>query len=219
MSPIHVAAGEGDLEEVRRLLQQDPRLLDSSFDPGDGITPLQMAAFRRHLDVVRYLLDQGADPNSKNTAKYDRGFTPLHWTTHPDAVCRPPDVNSALDTVELLVSRGADPTITTGSGKSPLMFAADVSDVGVVRYLLSFKSVRARIDAQDTYGRTALWRSAFDGSKDVMKVLLAAGANPMVVAHGRDHMTPMDIAQERRYLRCYLERYDQCIPLLQVSDK
>jgi ankyrin repeat protein len=42
-----------------------------------GVTPLQLAAARRHLEVVKYLVDKGADVN-----KADRnGSTPLMMAT------------------------------------------------------------------------------------------------------------------------------------------
>jgi len=80
-----------------------------------------------------------------------------------------------------------------------------------VKHLLSIKAVRATasIDAQNTSGNTALSWAAYQDSMEVLKVLVEAGANPMIVNH--DGETPMGIAQEGGHHRC--------IEPLQVSSK
>jgi ankyrin repeat protein len=54
---ITSAAGRGDLGDVRRLVQQDRQLLEAYCDQR---TPLKVAAEEGRLDVIRYLLDEGA---------------------------------------------------------------------------------------------------------------------------------------------------------------
>jgi hypothetical protein len=55
MGDIYGAVWDGNEEEVTRLLDADPTLLD--WQDGDGNRPLTMAAEHGHLGVVtRYLL-------------------------------------------------------------------------------------------------------------------------------------------------------------------
>jgi len=57
--PIHIAAGAGDVRRVRELLDADPSLVNQ----GDrrGGTPLHRATAGSARDVVKLLLDRGAD--------------------------------------------------------------------------------------------------------------------------------------------------------------
>jgi cytohesin len=71
-SPIFEAVRQGDLAEVRRLLQLDPTLLDRP-DVEFGATPLHWAALRGHAAVVSFLLTSGANAERRNA----QGETPL----------------------------------------------------------------------------------------------------------------------------------------------
>jgi ankyrin repeat protein len=70
---IHDAASIGDLTRVKALLQSDPDLAFSK-DSRFGLTPLHVAAFSGHRDVVELLLTNKADVNAKDKD----GHTPLH---------------------------------------------------------------------------------------------------------------------------------------------
>lgn len=65
------AAQNGDLRMVKALIKRNPNLVFSKDDR--GATPLFWAAFYGHLDVVEFLLANGADVNARD----DHGETPL----------------------------------------------------------------------------------------------------------------------------------------------
>jgi uncharacterized protein len=122
-----------------------------------GYTPLLIATLRAQVDVALYLLDHGADPNI-NAA----GFTPLHWasTTWEGYASNPvygfedpmsgiPDRQAKLRLVKALLAHGANvnarmtrrpPSFATGYtdsvGATPLLLAASVDDVEMMRILL-----------------------------------------------------------------------------------
>jgi len=72
MAPIHIAAADGNLEEVMKLVEDDDRNVNrSSYDGG---VPLQEACRIGHVMMVKYLLSHGADINRRGSG----GSTPLH---------------------------------------------------------------------------------------------------------------------------------------------
>jgi hypothetical protein len=70
---IFEAVKAGDLEAVRRLLAEDPSLLNAR-DAGSGATPLHWAAWSGHAAIVSLLISSGADTSAKNR----KGETPLN---------------------------------------------------------------------------------------------------------------------------------------------
>lgn len=59
-SPLHNAAYFGQTEVVRVLLRRGFPI-DSFHSVDERITPLQLAVQQRHLDVIKLLLESGAD--------------------------------------------------------------------------------------------------------------------------------------------------------------
>lgn len=70
---IFSAASLGRQAQVETLLQHDPALLDAKRRLG-GYRPLHCAAECGHPEIVRRLIQRGADVNARNAW----GFTPLH---------------------------------------------------------------------------------------------------------------------------------------------
>jgi uncharacterized protein len=93
---LHFAAADGDLEMVKRLLQEGAA--PNAFDDL-GWTPLIHAAKRGHLDVVRCLLAAGAQVDARDAAR--AGNTALAEVA---AEC-------SLEMAKALVEAGADPSI------------------------------------------------------------------------------------------------------------
>ena len=59
LGSIHDAAANGDLDLVKKIVEQDPRLVNQ--DDEHEWCPIFHAGLRRHYDVVKYLIDCGAD--------------------------------------------------------------------------------------------------------------------------------------------------------------
>jgi uncharacterized protein len=120
-----------------------------------GTSPLLVAVQNGHFELAIALVEMGADPNDRRS-----GFTPLHmitWVRKPDSsdVSEPAPIGSgrltSLQFAREIVKRGADVNLRLPSGTpkvpntssridaegaTPFLFAADRSDVPLMRLLL-----------------------------------------------------------------------------------
>jgi len=103
-----VWAAKADRVEAMALLVERGACIDA--DPYRG-TPLTWAAANGRLEAARWLLDHGADVNQRATfggPTHGERVTALHLAAQDDR----------LAMAELLVARGADPTIEDGIYRS-----------------------------------------------------------------------------------------------------
>lgn len=140
---IFEAAAAGDAERARALVDEDPSRANAVA--GDGFTPLGLAAFFKRPEVVRLLLDRGADPAM--AARNANAFTPLHAAVATDA--GPRDIGI----VNALLEAGAQMNARSGEGGTPLHTAAFTGDAEVVELLLA-RGADPRIAGKD--GKTAI---------------------------------------------------------------
>ena len=128
-----------------------------------GTTPLMWAALEGNPEIVRSLLDAGADPNLGN----DVAATPLMWAI------------PSLPTVSLLLERGAKPTVKTADGRTPLMRAAGLYGASaVVRRLLDAGADPAAQGSGFIFGTSAVVEAAYAADPESIRLLLARGADP-----------------------------------------
>ncbi len=101
------------------------------------------AAFFNHTDVVRILLDKGADVN----AETDKGYTALIESAWPGFV----------DVMKILIEKGANIEAKDKEGTTALMVAARNLHEDAVRFLIEHD---ANVNAADKYGIKALMGAA-----------------------------------------------------------
>jgi ankyrin repeat protein len=146
---ICTAASIGDLERVKTLLDQDPTLANRvseyvGYYIGSG-TPLKNAAARGHIDVVRLLLERGADPNLP-----EPGIAPRGQALYAAAA------NRHYEIAKLLLAHGAYPNPEVESSGDALSRAISNSDQPMMDLLCSYGAARAvHLLAYDGDVRTA----------------------------------------------------------------
>ena len=101
LTPLHVACTSGHSRNLRRLLQVDTNV---NCD-GSGTTPITVAASLGHVDVVRALLEHGADPNRVDNA----GYTALVYMSDRTIGSWGEDYSRRfVEIARLLLAHGAD---------------------------------------------------------------------------------------------------------------
>ena len=156
---MFLAARSGDLTRVESLARQYPGLerFEYNYTP-----PIHFAVREGHADVVRFLVERGAD---------------LAYRTYPfgDSLVTMADDREHHDVGRLLRSylgRKFALSETIGS----ILDAAKAGDLSRVREELARDPTLAH--AANDLGNTALHNAAEYGHLDVVDALLAAGANP-----------------------------------------
>ena len=156
---LTLAAWNGHTEIVRYLVDLPEGDVNHAY--GFAATALHCAARQKHPDVVKVLIDAGADIEAQD----NDGYSPLFL----------PSISGGVDTVKVLLRAGADVRATDTTGNTCLMFAAHHGHIETVRTLLCMPEVG--LDNPGEHGSTALHDAACQGHPDVLQALLDAGAD------------------------------------------
>jgi hypothetical protein len=137
---LHHCAINGFTTSVKRLLSI--RNINVNVkDDVSGSTPLHDAAENGHIEIVRLLLQNGAEVNAKS----NYGYTPLHCAAS----------HGHIDILHLLVENGADLEAQGNYGERALHWAVLNGNLPFIQELISRYHVD--INARVNDGRTALW--------------------------------------------------------------
>jgi ankyrin repeat protein len=178
----------------------DPKIANKG-----GWTPLYIATDNRnieggdyptrkpdmdHLEFIKLLLAHGADVNARmNSSTETRTVFTHQWLFEEGAT---PYLRAAqsgdITLLRLLLEHGADPSISTYTGVTPLMVAAGIGWVEGVTYEWSeeqtLQTVKlllelgADVNARESEdGRVALMGAAHKGRNDVVQLLVDHGAD------------------------------------------
>lgn len=198
---IHIAAREGDVERLKRVLR-----LRMSVDSRNtsGETALHIAAYRGDLDMVRFLLDRGADPSAEAVS----GSPPITYAARgiPEGASGMPEFPREHPLypaearyegiVKLLLNAGAEVEVQDWHGFKPLHHALRMHRVRLARLLLQHG---ADPNVADRDGLTPLHYAASIAEEakalDAVESLLGAGATTDV--RNDDLVTPLTLARRR----------------------
>lgn len=172
VTPLWCAAVSGKLNVVRQLIRLGSKINALS---DTGSTPVRSACFMTHIDIVEYLVENGADIRKANY----NGGTCLINSVQSDSLClylisKGADVNAKdiqdktalhyaiqehrLDTTKLLLAHGADPLAKSRYGDDALQTACLKGAQQIFDYLRTkvTYSTERLADAYELIGSTFL---------------------------------------------------------------
>lgn len=193
VSPLHIAARKGMVDEVQRFLEQGANL---NVQDEIGRTPLYLALTHNHKNVARLLIDGGADINVLNiwcesplheaadkgklkivkciislgyniNAQNIRGYTPLHLAL----------INKHEIVARFLISKGAHVTLETniaGTREKALHLAFQHCNFDMVIYIIK---QGANINSNDLEWGTLLHQAVKKSNCIVVQAILSFGAD------------------------------------------
>jgi 7,8-dihydropterin-6-yl-methyl-4-(beta-D-ribofuranosyl)aminobenzene 5'-phosphate synthase len=154
---IHEAAAQGQLQTVQQLLESNPELATELSER--GFTALHLATNGGHIDVMKLLLDTGAEINAGDRD----GDAPVHWAAYA----------GQDEALQLLLQRKVDRKARNRRGWTALMWTAARGHTSTAELLIS---AGLAVNTSDSQGSTPLHEAAGNGHTDVVKLLLAHGA-------------------------------------------
>ena len=176
---IHEAASSGDLDTLKKIVEERPEAVDQ--DDSHGWRPIFHAGLRRRLDVVQYLIDRGAD-----LAAHD-GYA-MHYAA---------EVPDNKDVVSLLVAYGGLDAHAKPASEVARQFICSVFLANVDRVGAMLRANPRLAHERYAFGDTALHHASRNGDLDVVRQLIAYGADvnansdnghfPLYCAAGHGH--------------------------------
>lgn len=166
-TPLMVLVKEGNQQKVDSMIRKGVNINERNKE---GVSALMIAAYEGHGKIVKKLLDKGAEINnaskSNNTA-LSYAAAKDHWNV----------VNVLLDyKADVKIIR-----VMNANDDVPIINAVYANRVDIVKRLIS---AGASTNIESFYGwRTPLEISVMRGYPELVKVLLAAGADPQVAAN------------------------------------
>lgn len=179
------AANNSDFEQVRQKFAERPEDLDIADNAGN--TPLQIAALEGFENIVKFLLEKGANPDTKNI-DYD---TPLI-----DAI-----ENGHLHVVRLLLENGANPRMGNSKGDEPYeLVPPDDENYATMRQLI--------FDAKEQGVRRRRSTDNSDAKKGDGSSITASAASPRDSPPATGPRSPPPFSSRRKTGRSDMTRND-----------
>lgn len=150
----------GGMDEIVKILLEDPRVDPNARDRRFGVTPLWHAAGYGHTSIVKLLLEKAGI----GSVRKDKIWSPLSiasWTGQTAVVKL------------LLATEGVDPDLYDLAKQTPSMKAAWQGHDEVFNALL--EDGRINLNAKDARGFTPLLMAAIQGHGSIIKLLQSKG--------------------------------------------
>ena len=240
---IHEVAHEGNEAEVKKMVEEDPSLINTQDKW--GWTPLMYAASRAQVNVVSLLIDSGAKIDQRDRS----GITVLQWVQGSIKNCKnleeriadlkeqkykqsnidgyrevhSPENLKKWEEILALLNEGLEREKCKDL-KSPIWAALKEGDVKKVQEILG-KNININIQNQD--GQTPLVVAVLNGKQEIAALLLEHGS-PMEIAdkkgntefsYAKNMLKILEDAQEKRNIQILIKEIERNPSLINTKDK
>ena len=171
------AAKDGSLADVSAALASGA---DINMKDERGLTPLIIGAALGQTEIVKLLLEKGADVNARDNRIGAMAIMVASDKGH-------------VDIIKLLIENGADINAKDNNSSTPLMIAAEKGQVKAAKFLIENG---ADINAgNNLLGAMPIGIASDKGHVDIIKLLIENGAD--IGAKDKNGATPLMIAAEK----------------------
>ena len=177
-SMLHVLSANSNIKLARLCIEEHNLIVDARNDNQE--TPLMIAVRANEIELVKYLVEQGADVNAENA----NGETPVFYI-----------VRNNGEMFNYLIAQNADVSHETNNNTTLLITASRNKHFAAIRFLLENG---ANIEDKDEAGFTAFHHviSPHDRDHEVINMFLERGADINTVS-ARDGKSLLYYAIER----------------------
>ena len=152
----------------------------------DGLTALHYAAQNGSLDIIKFLVEHGADISAQD---YEQSRSVIHFAAE----------NGDIECIKYLTEHGADLLDKDANGATAFHYAVMANNLEAVKY---FVTKKLDYTAKDNRGWSAMHYAANGGALDVMKYLIAKGLN--INELNTRKRTPLFFARQHHELREFM---------------
>lgn len=157
-SPLLLCLNNKNLSEYLKKYTSSKKFLKDSFSKTNckfSDIPLNFFAKIGNNQVIKYLIDKGADINLSSP----KGITALQYAA----------TEGCLETVKVLVNKGANINILNSDGNTALHFSTLDGHIAVIKYLINKK---ADVNIHNSSGKTALQCADLERYPEIVEVLV-----------------------------------------------
>ena len=190
-----IYAARGGHKDIVELLIK--ARVDVNEKDNDGTTALMFAVEYGNEVIVKLLIEAGADVHAKDNVECTALMRLARYASMKKLIGIDEDVATKKvykEILDMLLAKGADINAQDNKNEyTTLSTAACTGCRGLVEALLA---CGADVNVQDAIGSTALTVAVLEQYKDIVKILLKAGANPNL-AYGLEdvtNLTPLWVA-------------------------
>lgn len=171
-TPLMKASKDGNIEQVKQLVNEKSIDKISAY----GWTALMFASGEGHEDIVKLLLEKGANPNIRS------GEIPAHFETTGDM----PSTTALGTAIEHNHISVAKILMDNGAliDRYSIAQMGATGDIGLAKLMLK-KGADLDTSSHVSYYPSALCTASRDGKLEMVKFLIDNGVNPNKIHHNR----------------------------------